>query len=194
MRLLVDRIDTAASTHSYEVAANWWIQRVEASGVFLGRALEPFRFEIEAYRGSGDDLHLTGTFSGTLELECGRCLARYRHALRDAFRLVLEPAGERLPPDPEGAAALTREGLCLGEELEVGWYRGNEIELDALFAELISLALPIQPRCRKECAGLCPVCGVDRNGTQCDCVESKVNSPFAALAALRDGERGGRAE
>jgi uncharacterized protein len=128
---------------------------------------------------------------GAFDLECGRCLARYRQPLRESFRLVLEPAGTRVPGDPEAAQALARDGLCLGDELETGWYRGAEIQVDSLCLELIALALPVQPLCREDCAGLCPRCGADRNTTPCECAELRPESPFAALASLR-GTRGGR--
>ena len=147
----------------------------------------PFHFASEAYK-SGEDIFLAGSFEGAITVECSRCLRRYCHALSERFRLVLEPAGERHPPDPEAVAALERDGMCLGDDLELGWYRGSEVDLDAYFTELISLALPLQPLCNEECKGLCPRCGVDHNLEDCGCEEElKPPSPFAVLAALRDG-------
>jgi uncharacterized protein len=137
----------------------------------------------------GEDLIFEGALEGVVEAECGRCLARYRHALRETFRLMLEPAGDRVPAEPESARALAAEGLCLGDELETGWYQGSEIDFDRFVAEFVALSLPVQPVCREDCAGLCPSCGVDRNTTACACSESKVDSPFAALAALRNPVR-----
>ncbi len=104
---------------------------------------------------------------------------------------MLEPAGEREPADPEGADALARQGLCLGDSLELGWYRGSEIVLDGFLSELISLALPLQPLCAEGCRGLCARCGADRNRVDCGCEELKPPSPFAVLASLRDGDSGG---
>ena len=54
-----------------------------------------------------------------------------------------------------------------------------------------ALALPVQPLCREACAGLCPRCGADRNTAPCACSKVRPESPFAALASLRD-TRGGR--
>jgi len=122
---------------------------------------------------------------GEVELACGRCLGRYRQPIREAFRLVLEPAGERVPADPEGAQALADDGLFLSDELESGWFRGTEIRLDRLVRELLSLALPVQPLCREECRGLCPRCGVDRNTVNCECSEERPASPFRVLESLK---------
>jgi uncharacterized protein len=135
-----------------------------------------------------EDVILEGTITGAFELECARCLARYRHGLREPFRFILEPAGLRTPAEPEAAEALARNGMCLADEVELGWYRGSEIQLDSVCLEMISLALPVKPLCRDDCAGLCPRCGADRNETPCGCSETAPNSPFAVLAALR-GER-----
>jgi uncharacterized protein len=134
----------------------------------------------------GQDLYLEGSVEGSLELQCGRCLARYRHPLNESFRLVLEPAGIRVPADPEGAKALVRDGLWLGDDLEAGWFRGKEIHLGRVYLEVISLALPVKPLCREDCAGLCPSCGVDLASASCSCGDVTLDSPFAALAGMRE--------
>jgi uncharacterized protein len=102
---------------------------------------------------------------------------------------VLEPAGERVPADPEGAAALAHEGMVLADELESGWFRGPEIQLDRFVGEVLALAVPVQPLCRDDCRGLCPRCGVDRNVESCSCTDARPESPFAVLASLRSPDR-----
>ena len=187
MKLLVDRLESSPRPHEFEASPAWWQEQV-IEGRSLRYALEaPFRFLSEVYK-SGEDVFLAGSFAGAIAVECGRCLRRYRHALSEGFRLVLEPVGERQPPDLEAARALERDGMCLGDDLELGWYRGPEVGLDAFFTELICLAVPLQPLCNQECKGLCPRCGVDRNLEDCGCEEElRPPSPFAVLAALRDG-------
>ena len=190
MKLPVERLKDAPEVFRYRVDGGWWAQRfadVQDSGA---RLVEEPKFEIRA-RTLGENVYIEGEFDGMLEAECGRCTRRYRHALRDSFRLVLAPVGdERRPADPEGMEALERSGMCLGEDLETGWYRGAEIELDALFSEVISLEIPIQPLCGEECAGLCPICGIDRSEQNCNCRDMKPASPFAALAGLGDKREG----
>lgn len=185
MKLQVDRLDETPVALEFEASPAWWQEQVVESRELAYDVAEPFRFEMQAYQ-VGEDVFLAGKFEGAIEVECSRCLRRYRHALSERFRLVLEPARERQPSDPEGALALERDGMCLGDDLELGWYRGQEIDLDAFFTELISLALPLQPLCDESCRGLCPRCGADRNREECGCEEVKPPSPFAVLAALRD--------
>lgn len=184
MKLLVDRLTDSPLPHVLEADAAWWeatvAQLPELSGVDRGK----FRFEVTAHR-MGQDLYLEGQVSGALGLECGRCLSRYGMPLHESFRVVLEPAGERVPAEPEAAAALARDGLCLGEDIETGWFRGRELDLGPFLREVVTLAIPVHPVCREDCRGLCPQCGADRNQGECGCEEVRPASPFAALGALR---------
>jgi len=193
VKLLLDRLTGTPSALDYEASAAWWQARARESHEEPLALSQPFQFRLEAHR-MGEDVFCEGTLEGEVGVECSRCGSRYPHALREAFRLVLEPARDRIPADPESADALARTGLCLGDEIDAGWFRGTEIELDAYFAELIALGLPVQPECREDCRGLCPVCGVDRNVDACDCEAmsegEERESPFAVLATLRDELQG----
>jgi uncharacterized protein len=190
VKVLIDRLTESPTELVFSASPAWWRERC-CGDVELSKGLEaPLEFRILAHR-MGEDAYLEGETQGALELTCGRCLTRYREPIRERFRLVLEPAGSRVPADPEGAAALARDGLFLSDELESGWFRGSEIDLGSFFQELIALAFPVQPVCREDCRGLCPRCGVDRNAESCECPELRPDSPFAALQALRDGHQGG---
>ena len=190
MKLLVDRLTSAPVKHSFSGSEAWWKQ-------YAGRAAEiatpvdRFSFELIA-SAVGADLHLEGEVVGLVEVECSRCVARYRHAIREPFRLVLEPVVDRIPSDPEGAEALNRDGLWLGDDFESGWYRGSEIDLESYLAEVLGMAMPVQPLCRDKCAGLCQKCGANRNESDCGCSKIKPNSPFAVLGSLRTGQSGGK--
>lgn len=184
MRLNLDRLTTTPRAEEYEGDAAWWsgIAR-PGSDPLEPRLLGPARFRLRAHK-MGDDVFLEGTAEADFEFGCSRCLARYRERLREPFRIVLEPAGGRVPPEPEGVEALSREGVWLGEELDAGWYRGGEIDLTRYLQEVVALALPVQPLCREDCRGLCPRCGVDRNRESCSCAEASPGSPFAVLRRL----------
>jgi len=191
MKILVDRLSTTPRELDFEGGRAWWGE------VARDDAMEPrlegtVRFVLSAQK-LGEDIYLEGTAEAAFDCGCSRCLARYREPLREPFRIVLEPAGARVPADPEAAADLARTGMCLGDELDAGWYRGKEIDLARFLQEVVALALPVQPLCREECRGLCPHCGVDRNLESCSCAEARATSPFAVLRRLqvgRDAERG----
>jgi len=190
MKILVDRLTTTPTEFRCEGGSAWWRSEMPSQPGLVIELAEPCEFRFRAHR-LGEDVYLEGSAAGVVELECSRCLARYGHVLREPFRLVLEPAGARSPADPAAAEALRRHGVCLGDEIEAGWFRGDEIHLGDFFREVISLALPVKPLCREDCPGLCPQCGIELGKKTCECRATRPDSPFAVLAALRDGPTGG---
>jgi uncharacterized protein len=184
MKLPVDRLTESPASFSFEGDAAWWKSAFATASGSAGELQEPVQMSCRVQR-IGDDIRLEGGVRGVVELECGRCLARYCHGFSEEFRFVLEPARNRVPADPEGAA-LSRDGLCLGDELETGWFRGSEIHLGSIFVEFVSLALPVKPLCREDCPGLCARCGANLAVAGCGCEEIKSDSPFAVLAGIRN--------
>ena len=190
MKVLTDRLTESPTELRFSVTPAWWQERCGADSELAEGLRGILEVRILIHR-IGQDLYLEGEIVGVLELTCGRCLTRYCEPVREHFRLVLEPAGSRVPADPAGAGVLVRDGVVLSDELESGWFRGSEIDLGSFFQEVIALVFPVQPVCREDCRGLCPRCGADRNAESCNCSEVRPDSPFAALRALRDGPRGG---
>jgi DUF177 domain-containing protein len=71
------------------------------------------------------------------------------------------------------------------DDLEVDFYQADVLDVAGLLRSETDLALPMKPLCRPECRGLCPVCGGNRNLTECRC-ETRVTDPrLAPLEALR---------
>jgi uncharacterized protein len=44
-----------------------------------------------------------------------------------------------------------------------------ELDVTEVARQHLLLAVPFAPVCRPDCAGLCPVCGADRNTNPCHC-------------------------
>lgn len=185
-KLPVERLGEKSEAFRFEATVSWWAARGSVEQETAEHVERPFVFELEARR-LREDVLLEGELSGQISLECSRCAKRYPHSLRDHFRLVLEPAKGREPIDPEGVRGLAENGVCLGEDLEVGWFRGPFIRLDDFFGELLALALPLQPLCHEDCPGICAHCGLDLAESQCHCVDEQIDSPFAVLAKLKAG-------
>lgn len=185
MKINVDRLSGTPLLQVFEAPSSWWTDaQSQSSSTDDAVPQGDFRCECEIHM-MGADIYIEGKLTGAFDLSCARCLARYRQPVQETLRLVLEPAGNRVPPDADAADALARDGVCLGEELEVGWFRGQEIDLGPYLFELIALSLPVKPLCREDCLGLCPRCGVDRNVEKCHCNEVNPASPFAALQTLK---------
>ncbi len=62
---------------------------------------------------------------------------------------------------------------------------GDQIDMAPAVREHVMLELPAAPLCREDCAGICPVCGIDRNRSACECDTSVRDDRWAALDGLR---------
>jgi uncharacterized protein len=64
----------------------------------------------------------------------------------------------------------------------------GRIDLRPLVREEMLLAVPINPLCDPECKGLCPICGENRNETECDHEIEAIDSRLAVLKSLLNEE------
>jgi uncharacterized protein len=124
-----------------------------------------------------DAFRLVGHVRTTLELPCSRCLEPFALPVDSAFVLRYLPASAMSDEDEREIA---------DDDLETSYYRDDQIDLNELLREQFYLALPMKPLCREECRGLCPVCGVNRNVTDCDCSPEWSDPRLDALRALKD--------
>lgn len=126
----------------------------------------------------GTDVVVHGRIDATVPQACGRCVESFPAPVTANVDLTLTPR----PGDGDN-----RE---LGQDdLDVDFYVGGELDLDRLIEAETTLALPMKPLCRTDCRGLCPVCGVNRNVTACQCAE---RPPDPRLAVLKNLARPGR--
>ncbi len=122
--------------------------------------------------GTGRTICLTGRVRTVVGLACGACLARFEQPLE------VTVSEEFYRPGPEAKA--------LREELEpedflVPVEPGEVIDVTEAVRQNLILALPIAPRCREDCRGLCPRCGADLNRGACGCEEREVDPRLAPL-------------
>lgn len=106
-----------------------------------------------------------GTVHAPWTAECSRCLAP---AEGDVV-VHVDELFERTPVP--------------GETYPLGDYA---IDLAPLVRDALVLELPGAPLCRPDCAGLCPICGGDRNEVPCDCHTDEADPRWAALQQLTD--------
>jgi len=67
-------------------------------------------------------------------------------------------------------------------------FSGDSVDLAPLVHDAAFLHLPLAPLCREDCAGLCSICGGDRNETPCDCQVPR-DPRWAMLDALRSNDQ-----
>jgi uncharacterized protein len=127
------------------------------------------------------DLHLDavvegilvrGTITFGIELPCSRCLVPQQLTREvDVAELFLDPTKQDEDDEDD-------PGYELLDDL-------TSIDLSTLVRDALLIDLPVQVRCREDCLGLCPVCGVDRNLQDCGHRPGEAPDPrWAALADL----------
>lgn len=120
---------------------------------------------------------LRGSISAPVELVCVRCLEPFRLDLNEALDLLFLPASANVGPEDE-------ERELKDEDLAVSFYQNDAIDLSLLIREQLYLALPMNPVCRVDCAGLCAACGANLNLARCSCVPEAVDPRLASLKTL----------
>jgi uncharacterized protein len=138
------------------------------------RIVAPVVLDFEIFKDK-ERFRLVGTVKSELELSCSRCLEPYRLAVDASF-------DQRFLPAAEMANADERE--IQDEDVEISYYRDDQIDLNELLREQFYLALPMKPLCSEECKGLCPQCGINRNTGTCTCATEWEDPRLAALKGL----------
>ncbi len=105
-------------------------------------------------------------FSAQTTLECVRCLSTFEKPL--AWTMTELYAFNQ--------KSVTDSGLIVPEDAH--------IDLQPLIREYALLEVPINPICKPDCKGLCPVCGQDLNLRDCGHRPQQDESPFSALKKL----------
>jgi len=122
---------------------------------------------------------LSGILRLPVVLECDRCLDTFTHALVDEFEVVFELQTK----DAESGLAL--EYCCKSTDLDVVCLAEPVVDVSAVLAQQVYLALPEKKICSDTCLGLCPVCGANLRCCPCDCAGGADVSPFSILAKLK---------
>lgn len=123
----------------------------------------------------GDKVAVGGRFETTAHLLCGRCLEPLVSRVEPVVELQLVPQ----PGNRQGQVELGRD------DLELDFYQGDVLDVAGLLRSETDLALPMKPLCRADCRGLCPVCGGNKNVTECRCETRETDPRLTPLEALR---------
>ena len=155
------------------VAYSEWVES-PAEDVML---LQPVTGEL-VLASTGRSVCLTGQLRTQLTLYCGACLAGYERAL------------------PLSAAGAGGERELDADDFVVLVGPDDTLDLTEIVRQDLVLALPIAPRCREGCRGLCATCGADLNLGPCDCAGDSADPRlrlgvpgFAGLPARRITEK-----
>ncbi|MBZ0154596.1 MAG: DUF177 domain-containing protein [Alphaproteobacteria bacterium] len=116
-----------------------------------------------------------GEIHAKVELQCSRCLQSFTVPVHSALSVVYDPA-----------EVINREEnySLKGDELDMGFYRNDTLDLNDLLLEQLLLNIPMKPLCRPDCEGICPQCGKDLNAEKCTCEVSEIDPRMKVLEQL----------
>ncbi len=118
--------------------------------------------------------------SAALESEaivsCSRCLTDHAQPVH---MLIEEEFFTRWDGGPAAGTAseLSGDEHCRIDEDHV-------LDLTETIRQFYSLEVPMQPVCRRDCAGICLTCGVNLNETRCGCDAAPPDPRWGALLEL----------
>ncbi len=103
--------------------------------------------------------------------ECVRCLDDFYQPLKIDFVELYA----------FNSSSQTESGLMVPET--------GLLDLEPLVREEMLLAIPINPICRADCKGLCPICGGNLNETQCSHEDEEIDPRLSVLKTLLNKNR-----
>ncbi len=144
---------------------------IEQEGTF---AFSLDRVDVSAsLRKARQSILFAGTLGTVMETQCSRCLETTHVDLQSSFNYTL------LPEVP--LAEVKEDAELKTEDLEVGYYAGEVLDLDPIIFEQIMLQLPMKVLCQELCKGLCPRCGINLNMESCACRSDFIDERLAVL-------------
>lgn len=151
----------------------------EAFGTGTFKLLSPARSRLRIDK-VGPDVVVSGNITTIAELQCSRCLKSFSREIDVDVNVEYRPV-EELKTDERHEIK--------EDELDLGFYKGNEIDIQEAIAEQIILSFPMKPLCSESCEGLCPKCGADLNLAPCACDVKDANPQFEALKKLLNNRK-----
>ena len=115
----------------------------------------------------GNVLEFKANVKGSFTVLCARCMKE----LEKTF-------------DIDFTEMLVNNADDVSDKDAVLLFEGHEVDLDDIIESNILVNLSLRYLCSDSCKGLCPVCGADRNVTDCSCGEDEIDPRMAGLKNL----------
>ncbi len=131
----------------------------------------------------GPQVLVKGKVEAGMRLTCSRCLQEFVRDVSMPVDLVYNPVED-----------MEEEHGAIGKkELDMGFYRADEIDTGVIASEQILLNVPIKVLCSEACKGICPRCGRDLNVEGCICPSGDAAPPskFDELKKYFEGNKNG---
>lgn len=115
----------------------------------------------------GDVLELKVNVKGSFTVLCARCMKELDKDFNIDFTEMLVNSTDDISD---------RDAVLVFEK--------HEVDLDDIIESNILVNLSLKYLCSEDCKGLCPICGADRNVTDCSCGQDEIDPRMAGLKNL----------
>ncbi len=122
---------------------------------------------------------VSGSIASRIKCKCSRCLEEFEQPVRSEVSLEYV----------EGPPPAVREDTVQDEDADVGYFEVPFVDPSDDLRQILLLASPAYPVCRRDCRGLCAVCGKNLNLEKCKCRSSDKVRPFEGLRTLLQKEQ-----
>lgn len=127
-------------------------------------AVEPVEVSGEVVNRAGILLlHLD--LNATLHLVCDRCLDEFERAQHVTYDVCVADHSEE-----------DCDEIIVCED--------DQLELDDLVMTSFVLAQETKHLCKEDCKGLCPMCGINKNASTCNCEQKEIDPRLEVLRKL----------
>ncbi len=132
--------------------------------------------EAEILENTGGEVRVQGDLSVIVEADCDRCLTPAKFEVNAPFDLFYQPSSI-----VEG-----EDELAINEgDTEIAFYGSAGIELEDVLTEQVVLLLPMHLLCSENCKGICPICGKNRNESDCHCTAALTDDRWSGLKQFK---------
>lgn len=125
---------------------------------------------------TGEALTAHGEVAFGLKLACFRCLEPIHQAVDVTVNLLFQ----------KGRPAAVKDLQDL-DDTDLVFYEEDDTTVDVVsqIRDVLILEIPMKPLCSESCAGLCPICGVNRNHETCLCRREETDPRWEALKQFK---------
>jgi uncharacterized protein len=120
---------------------------------------------------------VTALLTATVEDTCGRCLRPAILSIETEFEEEFQPTNRDLVSERSAPVEAEYDPALVVDSR-------NMLDMTDALAQSLSVAVPLAPLCKKDCAGFCPDCFVDLNADTCGCDRTPIDPRWQALAQL----------
>ncbi|HTU83939.1 MAG TPA: DUF177 domain-containing protein [Solirubrobacteraceae bacterium] len=161
------------------------IEPFSLAGQSYDVAPNPVPMRLDISRTTGDGYALRLRFEASLTGPCMRCLEPAAPTFTVDAREVSQPSEARASHVPGPVRGRSRHEDDARDELTSPYVEDGVLDLRAWARDALALSVPANLLCRDDCAGLCPVCGVDLNEAGPDHGHERAPDPrWAVLSEL----------